>query len=530
MKPASRTLLLALLLCADSLPRVAAAGEGDAPGGPSFRIHALYEIGHARNAALLETHMKQLRGARVGVLSLSWCGPGSAEERAAPLVLDAAARDGLRATFHIEAYPARSAASVARDIERIVKTFGPHPAFFRLAGGAGAGKPLLHVRDARSTPAAEWAPVLAPGGPGSVRGTVYDAVVIAHGEVDDGARAEAFVLAAGFDGFSAPLRSMRGGDAVGPRPLERAARRGREHGKLFMPAVSPGVGPPERAPEGESRPGLQRAARYDEAFEEALVLFPDAILIDSFNGWLEGTQVDPAAPGKTPLGVHEDYLRKTREWIGLVEEGFVMSVTGPVGAATLGKALVHEHIVCDFRGARVEGRTPSDPERVAALMLPRVKEVAERGWKSFFDCTPAFIGRDPRILRRLSAETGVRFVTNTGWYGAAGDKFLPASAFDESADQLAARWAAEWHEGIEGTGIRPGFIKVGVDAGPLSAIDRKIVVAAARAHLLTGLTIACHTGEGTAALETLDAVEGEGVRADALIVVHADGIPASVPA
>jgi phosphotriesterase-related protein len=179
----------------------------------------------------------------------------------------------------------------------------------------------------------------------------------------------------------------------------------------------------------------------------------------------------------------------------------------------------------------VEGRTPTDPDRVVALMLPRVKEAADRGWKSFFDCTPAFIGRDPRVLRRLSGETGIRFFTNTGWYGAAGDKFLPASAFEESAGQLAARWAAEWHEGIEGTGIRPGFIKIGVDAGPLSAIDRKIVVAAARAHLLTGLTIACHTGEGTAALETLDAVEGEGVSADALIVVHADGIkPADVQA
>jgi phosphotriesterase-related protein len=50
------------------------------------------------------------------------------------------------------------------------------------------------------------------------------------------------------------------------------------------------------------------------------------------------------------------------------------------------------------------------------------------------------------------------------------------------------------------------------------------VQAAARAHLKTGLTIACHTGERQAALGVLATVEEEGVHPSALIVVHADGI------
>jgi phosphotriesterase-related protein len=127
-------------------------------------------------------------------------------------------------------------------------------------------------------------------------------------------------------------------------------------------------------------------------------------------------------------------------------------------------------------------------------------------------------------LRRLADASGLAIVTNTGYYGAAGDKFLPEHAFTETATQLAERWIAEWRDGIEGTGIRPGFIKIGVDPGPLSDIDRKLAVAAAQSHLATGLTIACHTGEGTAALQVLEAVTGEGTRADALIVVHADAI------
>src|SRR5262249_1120258 len=67
----------------------------------------------------------------------------------------------------------------------------------------------------------------------------------------------------------------------------------------------------------------------------------------------------------------------------------------------------------------------------------------------------------------------------------------------------AARWLREWKDGIDDTGIRPGFIKIGVDAGALTVVNRKLVLAAARTHLENGLTIAAHTGDGVAALEEM---------------------------
>jgi phosphotriesterase-related protein len=124
-------------------------------------------------------------------------------------------------------------------------------------------------------------------------------------------------------------------------------------------------------------------------------------------------------------------------------------------------------------------------------------------------------------LRRLAEATGLHILTNTGYYNAAGGKFLPGHAKEESADALAARWVTEWTEGIEGTGIRPGFIKIGVDRGPLPEISRKLVQAAARAHRASGLTIAAHTGDGAAALEEIDILEEEGVSPSAFIWVHA---------
>ncbi|MFA0766171.1 MAG: hypothetical protein OXFUSZZB_002801 [Candidatus Fervidibacter sp.] len=203
----------------------------------------------------------------------------------------------------------------------------------------------------------------------------------------------------------------------------------------------------------------------------------------------------------------------------------IMTVRGPIAPEAFGKVLAHEHIMCDFIGAEKTGRHRYDPEQVVATMLPYLQAVRERGFTGFVDATPAYIGRDPQVLRRLAELTGLHILTNTGYYGAAGDKFLPPHAFTETADQLAARWVAEWRNGIDGTGIKPGFIKIGVDPGPLSDIDRKLVQAAARTHRQTGLTIACHTGEAQAALSVLEVVKGEGIDPSALIIVHADSIP-----
>ena len=121
-------------------------------------------------------------------------------------------------------------------------------------------------------------------------------------------------------------------------------------------------------------------------------------------------------------------------------EPLVQTVLGPVPASKLGFTLVHEHIMCDFIGAEQTGRHRWEVEAVVKRMMPVLEQLKARGVKGFIDCTPAFIGRDPRVLKRLAQETGLHIVTNTGYYGGAGDKFVPKHAYDETADQLASRW------------------------------------------------------------------------------------------
>jgi len=204
-------------------------------------------------------------------------------------------------------------------------------------------------------------------------------------------------------------------------------------------------------------------------------------------------------------------------------DSLIMTVKGPVRPDQLGPALTHEHVLVDFIGADKVSPERYDHEEAFRVILPYLQKLKGAGCNAFLECTPAYLGRDPELLLRLSRESGIIILTNTGYYGAAGDKYLPAHAWEESEDQLAARWIREWENGIGETGIRPGFIKIGVDTGPLSEVDAKIVRASARTHLRTGLTIMSHTGPAVPAFEQLEILQQEEVHPSAWIWTHAQG-------
>ena len=197
----------------------------------------------------------------------------------------------------------------------------------------------------------------------------------------------------------------------------------------------------------------------------------------------------------------------------------IMTVLGPIPASDLGKTLPHEHIMVDFIGADQTGPHRWDDNEVFETMLPYLQAIRDQGVQAFFDCTPAYLGRDVEILARLSRATGLHIITNTGFYK---EPYLPQRVFESDADAIAREWIAEWQQGIDGTPIKPGFIKIAVHRELLKPTQEKIVRSACRTHNATGLTIACHTGHGPAALQMLDILQEEGTPAHALIVVHAN--------
>jgi len=198
-----------------------------------------------------------------------------------------------------------------------------------------------------------------------------------------------------------------------------------------------------------------------------------------------------------------------------------MTVNGPINPQQMGFTLTHEHVMADFIGAEKYSKSRYNAGEVFETALPFIKDVKAKGVDTFIDCTPAYLGRDPTILKRLSDATGINMLTTTGYYGAVNEKFVPKHAYDESAQQLANRWINEWDQGIEGTSIKPGLIKTSTDKGPLTPMQRKLIQAAGIAHLSTGLTIAVHSGNGDAAFEQLEILKEQGVSPSARIWVHA---------
>ena len=202
----------------------------------------------------------------------------------------------------------------------------------------------------------------------------------------------------------------------------------------------------------------------------------------------------------------------------------IMTVKGPVDPAETGLTLTHEHVLVDFIGADSTGYFRWNRDSVLEKALPYILKVKDKGLKTFFECTPAYLGRDPLLLKELSERSGINFVTNTGYYGARNNLYIPDSFYSMEPSEIAGIWISEFENGIEATGIRPGFIKIAVErADTLSPEHRKIITAAGIAHLKTGLTIASHTGPERPALEQIKILKEMGVDPGAFIWVHAQG-------
>ena len=122
---------------------------------------------------------------------------------------------------------------------------------------------------------------------------------------------------------------------------------------------------------------------------------------------------------------------------------FVMTVNGPESPGKMGITLEHEHILVDFIGADSTGYFRWNRDSVIEKTLHLVMEAKENGVKTIIECTPEWIGRDPLLLKSLSRISGMNFITNTGYYGAGNNKFIPESFYRLTTQELAAAWIDE---------------------------------------------------------------------------------------
>ncbi|WP_291042679.1 hypothetical protein [Herbiconiux sp.] len=201
----------------------------------------------------------------------------------------------------------------------------------------------------------------------------------------------------------------------------------------------------------------------------------------------------------------------------------VQTVLGPVPADSLGRVMVHEHLLSLVPGPWQSGGAADDRVDLAVRAL---SSLAAAGVGTVVDISPyGVVGRDDDganavLLREIAERTGLNIVSGTAVYLEA---YSPRWALEASLDELTARFVADATTGIGETGVVAGVLgEQATSLGVITPHEEKCLRASARASNETGLGIMTHTTHGTMAHEQIDILRAEGVDLGGVVIGHMD--------
>jgi phosphotriesterase-related protein len=202
----------------------------------------------------------------------------------------------------------------------------------------------------------------------------------------------------------------------------------------------------------------------------------------------------------------------------------INTVLGSISEDDLGITLMHEHILVDLNGTNLVKKTYTTDE-VVDLILPYLIDVKNKGCSTIVEPTPYGLGRDLEILLQCAKKSGLNIITCTGaWDGFnVRGKCVPPEIKEKTVDEIASIWIKEFKEGIDDTGIKPGFIKMALgDEGEIFPLQEKLLRAAIKTSSETGLRIQCHVWKDPCVKRTFEILEEENLPFDNFIWIHAD--------
>jgi phosphotriesterase-related protein len=201
----------------------------------------------------------------------------------------------------------------------------------------------------------------------------------------------------------------------------------------------------------------------------------------------------------------------------------VNTVTGTCRPEELGRTLVHEHLLVGYPGWQMDALAPAFERREAkARAVDTMHRLQAFGVRTFLDPCPMDLGRDVEFMAEVAQASGMRIICTTGAYFE--EQGLTYTFRNLPLDDVAAIYEKEITEGVGTTGIRAGLIKVATGAHQVSAYERKLLTAAARAARRCDVPIISHTQDGTCGPEQIRILTAEGVPAHRILVGHSDGI------
>jgi len=168
----------------------------------------------------------------------------------------------------------------------------------------------------------------------------------------------------------------------------------------------------------------------------------------------------------------------------------IQTVTGAIEPDALGRTLIHEHV--RFHDETVAEQFPAfyDFDQELADAVEQVKKAQGHGAATIVDPTAMYGGRSVRFMQTVAERTGIQIVACTGIYTY---DHLPHYYGARDADAIAAMFARDIDEGIQGTDARAGFLKCAADEPGMTENVEKLHRACARASVRTGAPIMAHS-------------------------------------
>lgn len=213
--------------------------------------------------------------------------------------------------------------------------------------------------------------------------------------------------------------------------------------------------------------------------------------------------------------------------------GKVMTVLGPIDPGSMGAVMMHEHCYADLT-ATTEGETPEEYVRLLrAWCAPWLKRLNDHGCHAFVDATPMPMRAHPSVYKELAESSGFHIILSTGFYREAAERdrgvypgtdvphaWLDRRVTELGEEELADIMVAEFSEGIHGSDLRPGIIKLASTLSELTPGEQKAFRAGAKAQRLTGLAITTHANAHGAAEAQLELLERSGADPHRVILGH----------
>jgi phosphotriesterase-related protein len=200
------------------------------------------------------------------------------------------------------------------------------------------------------------------------------------------------------------------------------------------------------------------------------------------------------------------------------KRNFIPTLTGQVKADELGITLMHEHILW-FSGTTKEnpGYSPIPDDQQSESIdfaVSVLNDAARVGIVTVVDLTPF---RPFDLYKRIAEKTTVQIIVSTGYYRRSKNPQWLSEMDDEK--QMEDRMLKEVMEGIDGTKLRAGIIKVASESGALTDWEKKVFRAAARVNKVTDVPIATHTGN---AMEQFNLLVKSGANPQKIFLSHVD--------